>query len=127
MPAMATDLLLVDDDDGFRAVARTLLRSAGFDVAAESGTGLGALSVFAAVRPSVVLLDVQLPDIDGFEVARRLREEPSRPKVVLISTREAHDYGRRVADSGAEGFISKARLSGAALRAILHGDERRGG
>ena len=121
---MQAGVLLVDDDDAFRAVARDVLRAAGFRVTAEAATGLGALAIAQKVRPSIVVLDVQLPDIDGFEVLRRLRDgSPSgspSPDVVLISTREAADYGLRVTTCGAAGFITKSRLSGAALRAILH-------
>ncbi len=66
-----------------------------------------------------MLLDVQLPDMDGFEVARRLCQGPAAPLVVMVSSRDAVDYGHRVAASGASGFLSKARLTGQALRAIL--------
>lgn len=114
-----TDLLLVDDDAGFRSIARALLTSAGFGVLAEAATGLDALATAAAVGPAVVLLDVQLSDIDGFEVARRLRAQPQPPDVVLISTRESSDYGRRIHDCGALGFITKSSLSAASLRAML--------
>ena len=71
----------------------------------------------------MVLLDVQLPDMSGFEVARRIREQPDRPVVVLISSREASDYGAGVKRSGALGFISKAELSAGALRSILQRSE----
>jgi DNA-binding NarL/FixJ family response regulator len=117
-----TDLLLVDDDAGFRSTARALLTSAGFGVLAEAATGIEALAAAAAVGPPLVLLDVQLPDIDGFEVARRLRARPGPPDIVLISTREAIDYGRRIHACGALGFITKSNLSAAALRAILQTD-----
>jgi DNA-binding NarL/FixJ family response regulator len=113
------DLLLVDDDPAFRAAARDLLAGAGFGRILEAATGGDALRTAAAVRPSVVLLDVQLPDIDGFEVTRRLLAEDAPPRVVLISTRDAIDYGRRIVDCGALGFITKARLSAGALRAML--------
>jgi CheY-like chemotaxis protein len=117
-----TDLLLVDDDAAFRSTARALLTSAGFGVLAEAATGVDALAVAAAVGPELVLLDVQLPDIDGFEVARQLRAGPEPPAVVLISTREAIDYGRRIRDCGALGFITKSSLSAASLRAMLQPD-----
>ena len=87
----STDLLLVDDDAAFRSTARALLTSAGFSVLAEAATGSDALATAAAISPALVLLDVQLPDIDGFEVARRLRAQSRPPAVVLISTREAID------------------------------------
>jgi CheY-like chemotaxis protein len=115
------EVLLVDDDVRFRSVARGLLASWGFDVVAEAGTGRDALAAAAAHRPSVVLLDIQLPDLDGFEVARLLLAADAAPVVVLISTREAIDFGRRVSDSGAVGFITKSMLSGTALRAVLPG------
>jgi DNA-binding NarL/FixJ family response regulator len=113
------DLLLVDDDASFRSTARALLATAGFEVLAEAATGSDALAAAEAVRPTLVLLDVQLPDIDGFEVTQRLRAQPGPPAVVLISTREAIDYGRRISDCGALGFITKSSLSAASLRAML--------
>ena len=122
---VSTGLLIVDDDAAFRDAARALLGAAGFDVAGEAGSGGDALRAVAAVEPSVVLLDVQLPDCDGFEVVRRLRQGRMIPIVVLISTREAADYGRRIAESGVAGFITKSRLSGDAQHAILRGAGRR--
>ena len=110
----------MDDDAGFRAAASALLEAAGFRVRAEADSGLAALREAAVHRPELVLLDVQLPDMDGFEVARRLQSGEAPPAIVLISTREAVDYGRRVPESGVAGFISKSRLSGGALRAILN-------
>ncbi len=112
-------VLIVDDHAGFRSTARDLLSASGFEVVAEAADGLSAISEAGRVRPSVVLLDVQLPDIDGFAVARRLLEVPEPPVVVLISTRDARDYGHKLADSGAAGFITKGHLSGATLRAML--------
>lgn len=112
-------VLIVDDHAGFRSTARDLLSASGFEVVAEAADGQSAISEAGRVRPSVVLLDVQLPDIDGFDVARRLLDVPKPPVVVLVSTRDARDYGRKLADSGAAGFITKAHLSGATLRAML--------
>lgn len=114
-------VLIVDDHDGFRAFARDLLSMAGFDVVAEAADGGAALIQALRVRPAVVLLDVQLPDLDGFAVARELLQGPAPPAVVLVSTRDASDYGRRIGNSGAAGFITKSRLSGDTLRAILPG------
>jgi CheY-like chemotaxis protein len=117
----AAAILIVDDHDGFRAFARGMLEAAGFTVA-EAATGTEATEAVRAVRPGLVLLDIQLPDFDGFEVARRLAAAPAggpTPVVVLTSTREARDYGRRIADSPAAGFLPKDQLSGAALRRFL--------
>ena len=59
-----------------------------------------------------MLLDVQLPDFDGFEVASRLTKDDNPPAIVLISSRDGSDFGHLVHDSGARGFIPKAELSG---------------
>jgi DNA-binding NarL/FixJ family response regulator len=115
------EVLLVDDDPRFRAVARSLLRAWGFEVAGEAASAREALETASRLRPSIVLLDIQLPDLDGFDVTRRLLATTPAPAVILISTREAIDYGRRIGDSGALGFITKSRLSEDTLRAILGG------
>ena len=113
--------MIVDDHDGFRSFARGMLEAAGFTVA-EAATGAEATEAVRAVRPRLVLLDIALPDFDGFEVARRLAAVPAgdpAPVVVLTSTREARDYGGRIAASPAAGFLPKDQLSGAALRRFL--------
>jgi len=111
-------VLIVDDHEPFRAVARELLESAGYVVAGEAADAAGALAAVAAESPDAVLLDVQLPDSDGFAVAKALAAADG-PAVVLISSREADDYGRRVESSGARGFIPKSKLSAATLTALL--------
>jgi len=117
-------VLIVDDHAGFRSMARAILENDGFAVVGEAGDGREAEQLVAAARPDVVLLDIQLPDVDGFEVARRLLARSDPPTVVLVSTRDAADYGRRISTCGAAGFIHKARLSGATLRATLAGPRR---
>jgi CheY-like chemotaxis protein len=120
----AEAILIVDDHDGFRSFARGMLEAAGFTVA-EAATGAEATEAVRAIRPGLVLLDIGLPDFDGFEVARRLAAvsagDPA-PVVVLTSTREARDYGARIASSPAAGFVPKDQLSGAALRRFLARD-----
>jgi two-component system chemotaxis response regulator CheY len=118
-------ILIVDDHGSFRALARDLLTMTGFEVVGEAADGRAALREASRLLPWVVLLDVRLPDIDGFTVARELSRRPAPPLVVLVSTRDASDYGGRVAESGAAGFIPKSRLSGDTLRAILV-DPRKG-
>jgi DNA-binding NarL/FixJ family response regulator len=116
---MRPTLLIVDDHAGFRSLARRLLGSGGFEVVGEAADGRAAVTAARELRPDVVLLDVQLPDIDGFEVLARLRDGSVGPVVVLTSTRDRADYGQRVDRSGASGFIPKAELSGAALLAAI--------
>ncbi|MBI4897098.1 MAG: response regulator transcription factor [Actinobacteria bacterium] len=115
-------LLIVDDHDAFRASAARLLAADGFTVIGEAADGESAVSAARSLSPDVILLDVQLPDIDGFAVADRVlaaaRDNGHVPAIVLTSSRDASDYGPSVARSGARGFIGKADLSGAALRAL---------
>jgi CheY-like chemotaxis protein len=103
-------ILIVDDDRRFRGIARKMLESEGFDVVGEAHDGEAALVAARELAPDVVLLDVHLPDLDGFEVAERLAE-PGGPAVVLTSTRDESDFGPELHRSGARGFVPKAELS----------------
>jgi DNA-binding NarL/FixJ family response regulator len=107
---MACSVLIVDDHAGFRAQARELLAVAGYDVVGEAADGASGVRVARDLSPDIVLLDVQLPDATGFEVISQIASEPDPPVIVLISSRDAADYGSRVARSGARGFITKAEL-----------------
>ena len=109
----------MDDHAGFRATARKLLAARGFDVVGEAADGEQALEAAARLRPDVVLLDVQLPGISGFEVAVQLTSNGSNPDIVLTSSRDAAEFGGLVERSGARGFIPKAQLSGRRLAALL--------
>jgi len=112
-------VLIVDDHPAFRSQARALLESEGFAVVGEAEDGATALAAAEALRPEVVLLDVQLPDLDGFEVAERLSAHRDPPAVVLVSTRSARAYGSRLDTAAVRGFIPKMSLSGAALAALV--------
>ncbi|HEU0303558.1 MAG TPA: response regulator transcription factor [Gaiellaceae bacterium] len=114
---MATTVLIVDDHPAFRASARRLLESEGFEVAGEAADGTSALRAVEQAPPDVVLLDIALPDLSGFEVAARLADGPS--KVVLTSSRAQGDLGPRLRESHAVGFIPKDRLTGDAIHALL--------
>jgi DNA-binding NarL/FixJ family response regulator len=98
-----------------------LLESEGFEVVGEAADGASAIAAAAALRPDVVLLDVYLPDLDGFDVAAELMKNGRRrpPAVVMTSSHDVRDFGRLVEQSGARGFISKADLSGPTLSAVL--------
>ena len=114
-----TSVLIVDDHPSFRATARALLEAEGFDVVGEAEDGAQALAAVPELHPEVVLLDVQLPDTDGFAVAARLTEGGGGLAVVLTSSRDGADFGSLVAECGARGFVPKAELSGAALAALI--------
>ena len=116
---VAAAVLIVDDHEAFRATARAILERAGFDVVGEASDAQSALAAAVRLRPRVVLLDIQLPDLDGFEVTRRLVTLTDPPVVVLTSTRTASSYRRRLAVSPASGFIPKSELSGEALAALI--------
>jgi DNA-binding NarL/FixJ family response regulator len=117
---METTVLIVDDHGSFRSSARSLLEAEGYTVIGEAATGASGLALAAELHPDVVLLDVQLPDLDGFQVAAQLARQNGRPPaVVLTSSRDAADYGTLIAESGARGFIPKGELSGAAVEALL--------
>src|SRR4051812_8637408 len=112
---MAARVLIVDDHAPFRSVARRLLVVAGFQVVGEAADGVEALDAVQALTPDVVLLDIHLPGVDGFAVAEALAGHDRAPIVVLVSSRARLDYGNRVDESCAHGFIAKADLSGETL------------
>jgi len=112
-------VLIVDDHAGFRARAKEMLGSAGYHVVAEAADGAGGIGAARRVRPGVVLLDVQLPDISGFEVARVLLADPCPPVVVLVSVQEAVDYGGLIERSGASGFVTKSDLTARSLSVLI--------
>jgi DNA-binding NarL/FixJ family response regulator len=116
---MSRTVLVVDDHPGFRSRARLLLEAEGYEVVGEAADGAAALVEATRLRPEVVLLDVQLPDLDGFDVAARLTVDADGPAVVLTSSRDWSDSAELIARSGARGFVPKDRLSGAALGALL--------
>ncbi|WAZ25665.1 response regulator transcription factor [Streptomyces cinnabarinus] len=110
---------MIDDHEAFRASARLLLEADGFVVVAESATGVDGVRAADRYGPELVVLDVRLPDIDGFEVAGRLARLADPPQVVLVSSRPAVTYGPRVDRAPVRGFLLKSELSGAALRLLL--------
>jgi DNA-binding NarL/FixJ family response regulator len=116
---MGARAVIVDDHDAFRASARRLLEVSGFDIVGEAADGATGLALARELEPELVLLDVALPEMSGFDVAEQLAGTPS--KVILISSRERKDFGRRVRESGAVGFVSKDDLSGEAVLALLGG------
>jgi DNA-binding NarL/FixJ family response regulator len=116
---MPRRVLIVDDNTAFRAAARQLLERGGFVVVAEAGDGAAGLRAAETHAPGVAIVDVQLPDHDGFEVAERLHALDPAPEVILISSLDGTDFGALVATSSALGFIPKAELSVRAIEALL--------
>ncbi|WP_323373647.1 response regulator transcription factor [Plantactinospora alkalitolerans] len=114
-----TTVVVVDDHAGFRTMAAVLLSAGGFRIAGEASTGAEALAMITALVPDVVLLDVQLPDTDGFAVLRSLRQQGIASRVVLCSVRAATDYGARLDACGATGFLTKSALTAERLRIML--------
>jgi DNA-binding NarL/FixJ family response regulator len=116
---MRTTVVVVDDHEAFRESASALLDAEGFAVVGEAADGAAALEAIERLRPDVVLLDIQLPGLDGFAVAELLAAAPDPPRVVLISSRDAAVYGSRLGAAPARGFLPKQELSGAALAALV--------
>ena len=114
-----TTVLIVDDHPSFRATARALLEAEGFDVLGEASDGRAAIEAAEELRPDIVLLDVQLPDQTGFDVASRLTGDGLCVGVILVSSRDGSDYGPLVEESGALGFVPKAELSGDRIAALI--------
>lgn len=114
-----TTVLIIDDHAAFRVQARALLVAEGFSVIGEAVDGASGLEAARTLRPDLVLLDIGLPDVEGFEVARELAVTGPPPFVVLTSSREASEYGPRLKTSRVLGFIAKDELSGAAIWAMV--------
>lgn len=111
--AVSASVLIVDDHPSFRASARRMLEASGYSVVGEAADGEAAIAAAGALDPDLILLDVQLPDLDGFEVAARIAAlNGDAPTIVLTSSRDLSDFGDAVAESPARGFIAKSELSG---------------
>jgi DNA-binding NarL/FixJ family response regulator len=117
---MSRTVLIVDDHPSFRASARAMLEAEGFDVVGELTEGASVVETVLALEPDVVLLDVQLPDMTGFDVCAKLETcDASTVQVILVSSRDLTDYGELVDVSCACGFVPKGELSGDLVSALL--------
>jgi DNA-binding NarL/FixJ family response regulator len=114
---VTTTVLIVDDHQAFRTAARRMLELEGFEVVGEAADGASGIALARAARPEIVLLDVLLPDLSGFDVADQL--EGGVSKIVLVSSRSRSDFGSRLQCSPAAGFISKDELSAERIRELL--------
>ena len=113
-------ILIVDDHMQFRATARALLECDGFEVVGEAPTGVAGLDAAGRLHPDVVLLDVRLPDADGFDLAERLTAGEGGPAVILTSSSDDPLYPDRAVRSGARGFVAKHDLCGPGFARLLH-------
>jgi DNA-binding NarL/FixJ family response regulator len=112
-------ILIVDDHPSFLAAARFLLATEGFEVVGQATDGESAVKETVRLAPDVVLLDVTLPDIDGFQVAAQLRAAGASSAIVFTSSRDGFEFGALIAESGGAGFIPKSELTGDAVRALI--------
>ena len=112
-------VLIVDDQEPFRAAARMAVElTDGFDVVAESGSGQEALDAFRTLAPDLVLMDVQMPGMDGLEATRQLREMDATARVIVLSTYSADEFEQRALDAGAIAFVSKSDFTPDALSQV---------
>ena len=117
---MSRTVVIVDDHPSFRASARAMLESEGFVVIGEAEDGAGALAAVERLAPDVLVLDIQLPDMTGFDVCAELEERNGRrPDIILVSSRDVSDYGELVSGSCACGFVAKGELSGDLVMELL--------
>jgi len=116
---MARTVLIVDDSAPFRATARTLLQARGYEVVAAVPDAASGLEAAHKLRPDAVLLDINLPDGDGLQIARRFAVGGYAPVIVLVSTMDGAAFGDGIAASGARGFIAKASLRSPLLIELL--------
>ena len=111
-------ILIVEDKESLRVVLRKTLEAEGFCVE-EAADGAEALASAAALAPDALLLDVQLPDTNGFEVSSALAGRTHPPAVVLVSSRDAADYGAAIGRCGARGFITKSELTASGFASLI--------
>jgi DNA-binding NarL/FixJ family response regulator len=116
---MGASVLIVDDHPGFRALARRVLESEGYRVVGEAGDAASALEAARTLGPELALVDVYLPDGNGFEVTSRLGALDAPPAVVLTSSHDGAEFTKCVTESGARGFVPKTELSGEAIEELL--------
>jgi DNA-binding NarL/FixJ family response regulator len=117
--AMGKTVLIVDDHPSFRASARRMLEADDYEVVGEAADGATAIEAVDRLQPEIVLLDIRLPDLDGFRVAEQLAANGKAPTVVLTSSRDRSDFDYEIAAGPAQGFIPKSELSAEAITLLV--------
>lgn len=118
---MATTVLVVDDHSGFRSCVRRLLEDEGYRVVGEAADGASAITSARDLQPQLALVDVYLPDLDGFELASKLAALDQPPAIILISSHDRAELESLVPGSGARGFVPKDELSKEAIEELISG------
>lgn len=118
---MSRRVLIIDDHPSFRRLATKLLEAGGFAVIGEAEDGRAGLAEARRLQPDIVMLDVLLPDTNGFAVAQALTEGAAAPVVILVSSRSASDIASALERSAVQGFIPKRELTAAAFAAVVDG------
>lgn len=116
---MAPSILIVDDHLPFRSQARQLLERQGFSVVGEAADAPSAIKAVMDIRPDVVLLDVYLGDVNGFEVAEQIHSCAPATRVVMTSGNDRATFTSRLRRTSAAGFIPKTELTRATLEALF--------
>lgn len=116
---MGRTVLIVDDHPSFRASARRMLEADGYEVVGEAEDGSSAIAAADELQPDIVLLDIRLPDLDGFRVAERLAANRTSPAIVLTSSRDRSDFGYEIDACPAHGFVAKSELSAEAISLLI--------
>lgn len=116
---MGRTVLIVDDHPSFRASARRMLEADGYEVVGEAEDGTSAIAAAHELQPDIVLLDIRLPDLDGFRVAERLAANRTSPAIVLTSSRDRSDFGYEIDACPADGFVAKSELSAEAISLLI--------
>jgi DNA-binding NarL/FixJ family response regulator len=118
----AHTLLVVDDQAPFRFAAKAVLRRLdGFELTGEAGSGAEAIALVEELRPDLVLMDINMPGMNGIEAARQIVAAHPEVVVVLCSTYDVADLPPDVAASGASGYVSKERFGADVLRRLWDG------
>ena len=111
-------VLLVDDSPSFLASARRFVEAEGLTVVGAVASGRQALEAVARLRPSLVLMDVAMPDMNGIEATRLIKASPGAPRVIVVTLHDTEEYGTAAAAAHADGFVDKSQIESMLMPAI---------